>query len=378
MSCVLVIDSNLIDERVSFAYSSQLTAYPASNALDVNRRRKVWRSAGFWKIETGSNTLVIRDAVAGADLTATVAIGTYATDALFFAALKTALEAVSDSTFTITRDATTNAIKITAVLAGAASAFLIRGAAAGSANFAPIIGFALTNISGALFYIADVVKIHTSEFLQFDFGFPVSPTAVLGFADKNRTLRISLDAVITLKGNLTNDFTTPLVSEVLTVADYAIGLADPLGIGGTACRHWQVEIIDPSNAFGYVELGALIIGTHAVLTRGSADFPLDADDTDLSQQEFSEGGQLVTSKRAQTQSIDIFWNGLDGASLEILAGIFETYGTHSVFAVILDGEDAFSTEILLWSKLVRMAGAPRKKLVSSNNWQVNWNLREDL
>src|SRR3990167_7046627 len=158
-NCSLIVDQNLVDQRSAFSYSSQQTSYPATNALDANKRARTWRTQGYWRIISGENTLVIRDASGGSDLTATVTAAVYTSDTAFFAAMKTALEAVSDSTFTISRDATTNAIKITAVLAGAATHFEIRGAAAGSADFAPILGFALTNTSGALFYVAPVLKL---------------------------------------------------------------------------------------------------------------------------------------------------------------------------------------------------------------------------
>lgn len=374
----MVVDQNLVDQRASFSYSSQQTAYPAENAVDVNRRARTWRSAGYWNIESGSNTLVIRDASGGSDLTATVAVGTYATDALFFAALKTALEAVSDSTFTITRDATTNAIKITAVLGGAATHFEIRGAAAGSANFAPILGYALTNLSGALFYVADVVMLHTEEFLIFDFGFPVSPTAALGFADRNRALRISSSATVKIQGNATNTWASPQVDETLVVADYGIGVVDRDGLGGIACRYWKLKIYDPSNSYGHIELGAFVLGTHIELDRGDAVFPLDVQEEDLTVRAYSEGGQVIAGKRAQTRTFRLSWEGITKAGADELIAVFETYGLHSVFAIVLDEDGVFSTDLMRWAKLVRFQEPPTDQLASPNNWSFQWRLREDL
>lgn len=374
----MIIDANLIDERVSYTFSSERSGYPASNALDINKRKRTWRSAGYWLIESGSNTLVINDA-AGVNITATVAAGEYTTDSLFFAALKTALEAASQSTFTISRDTTTNKIKILAALGGTASVFRIICTNAASADMCGILGYSvLSDRTGALFYIADLLKIHTSEWFIFDFGFPVSPTAFLAFADRSYPMRISSTAVVNIQGNLTNDFTAPLVDEVATVSDYGIGLADADGIGaGVACRYWKVEIIDQDNAYGYVEIGAMIIGTH-VLTNRSPVFPFNSEDNDLSQREYSEGGQVISSKRAQTEIIPLSWDLLDVTSFENLVACFETYGTHSAFAVILDVDGVFSSTFLKWAKLVRMNNEPRKNLVSFQNWSVQWNLREDL
>lgn len=380
-NCAMVIDQNLVATRANFNYSSQQTSYPASNALDPNRRARTWRSNGYWNIESGSNTLVIRDASGGSDLTATVAVAEYTSDTAFFAALKTALEAVSDSTFTITRDATTNAIKITASLGGAATHFEIRGAAAGSANFAPILGFALTNLSGALTYTADVVRLHTEEYIIVDFGSPVSPTAVLGFSDASRAIRISSTASVKFQGNSTNSlagWASPQVSVDCVVADQGIGYVDRDGIGGLACRYWKLKIIDRDNPYGHVELGALVIGTHIDFTRGNAVFPLDVQNIDLSQKDYSEGGQPITSRRAQTRIIRLNWEGLTKAEMDELSAVFETFGTHSTFAVLLDEAGAFSTDLMRWAKLVRMDSEPEDALIGPGIWHSGWRLREDL
>ena len=377
-NCSLVIDQNLVDQRNAFSYSSQQTSYPATNALEINKRARTWRTQGYWKIESGSNTLVIRDASGGSDLTATIAAGEYASDTLFFAALKTALEAVSDSTFTITRNATTKKIRITAALGGAATAFEIRGAAAGSANFAPLIGFALTNLSGALFYDADTIKLHTEEFLIIDFGFAVSPTALLGFGDKSRPLRISSTATVKIQGNATNAWSSPQVDETVTVADYGIGLVDRDGIGGIACRWWKLKIVDASNAYGHIELGALVLGTHISLTRGNAVFPLGVDRTDLTQRSYAEAGQISAGKRPQTRNIRLTWEGVTKSEQNELVALWETVGLHSAFAIVLDESGAFSTDLMRWAMLVRFAEEPSDALVSPNNWGIQWRLREDL
>lgn len=386
-NCAMVIDQNLVDQRNSFSYSSQQSAYPATNALDINKRARTWRSNGYWRIQAGSNTLVIRDVNGGSDLTATVTAGEYTSDTDFFAALKTALEAVSDSTFTISRDATTNAIKITAVLGGAATHFEIRGDHASSANFAALIGFALTHLTGALSYTADTVKIHTEEFIILDFGFPVSPTAILGFSDRNRAMRISSNATVKIQGNATNStsaWDTPQVDVSVTVADQGIGHVNRYGIGGTAsvagtaCRYWKLKIQDASNSYGHIELGALVLGTHISLTRGNAVFPLSASIQDFTQRQFSEGGQAIAGRRAQGKLFSLVWAGLTKSEYNELAAVFETYGLHSVFAILLDEEGAFSTDLMRWAKLVRFEEEPSEELVSPGNWGMNWRMREDV
>lgn len=379
MSCSLIIDTNLIDQRVSYDASSENASYPASNVLDISKRKRTWRTAGNFVIESGSNTLVIKDVNGGPNLTATITAGTYASDALFFAALKSALEAASDSTFTITRNTTSKKIVITAVLGGAATHFEIVCTHANSAAMCGILGFSTAaNRTGALAYTADLIRIHTSEWIEFDFGAPVSPTAFLAVADRNRPLKVSLTATVRLQGNSTATWSSPQVNELATVNDRTIGLADEDGIGGTACRYWRVLIQDVDNSYGFLELGAIVIGTHAVLARGAPVFPLEVEEEDLSQKEKSEGGTLVGSKRDRTDFISLNFEGCTKADLEVLEDVAETYGTHSVFAVMLDTEGAFSSDVLKWARLVSMEQAPRKRLVRPNNWTVSWLLREAL
>ena len=388
-NCSLIVDQNLVDQRSAFSYSSQQTSYPATNALDANKRARTWRTQGYWRIISGENTLVIRDASGGSDLTATVTAAVYTSDTAFFAAMKTALEAVSDSTFTISRDATTNAIKITAVLAGAATHFEIRGAAAGSADFAPILGFALTNTSGALFYVAPVLKLHTEEYLIIDFGFAVSPTVLLGFGDKSRALRISSTATVSIQGNATDSvlaWDTPQVDVSVTVADQGIGHVNRYGIGGTAsaagtaCRYWKLKIIDTANPYGHIELGAFILGTHMVFARGNVVYPLNVRNLDLSEKGYTEGGQAIASARAQTKIAQLNFEGLTKADKQLVDELFETFGTHSVFAICLDPDGAFTTDLMKWSKLVRVEDGqePQESLGSPGNWEAQWTVREDL
>ena len=114
MSSVFVMHENYTASATQ-TYSSQQTLMPASNTMDGVRRTKVWRSGGYWEITSTNKTIIFREAV-GVDLTATIAESNYVTDATFLTAIKTALEAAGLATYTVTRDTTTNKIKIAQVL----------------------------------------------------------------------------------------------------------------------------------------------------------------------------------------------------------------------------------------------------------------------
>lgn len=377
MSCCVILDQNLADEAASVEASSEQAAYPIENALDINRRKRVWRSAGFFEVETGGNSIVVQD-TAGVDLTASVAVGEYASDALFFAAIKTAIEAVSDSTITVSRDATSNCIKITAVLGGAATVFRLR--CTQMSAMADLMGFSdNSDLSGSLTYTAENLRIHSREFVRFDFGFPVTVHGVLAAADRNRALRISPSAQITLYGGDSNELlTTNLVEETVPVGSFIAGLVDTDGIGGVACRYWELEIIDRENPWGYVEIGALFIGSKLSLAQGSIQFPLEVGNFDLSNRAYSEGGQTVVGRGPQGAQYELAFAHLTAADYEAVMAIAEEKGVHTSFAVALDQQGAFSSDPLLWCKFVKFAEIPKSRLGRPNNWTVPFTLREEL
>ncbi len=100
------IFNNNFSDLATITSSSEQTAFPLTNAFNAQRRSRVWRSNGYFNITSSNNTIVFRESV-GVDLTATVAIGVYTSRTAFFAAIKTALEAVGAGTYTISEDAST-------------------------------------------------------------------------------------------------------------------------------------------------------------------------------------------------------------------------------------------------------------------------------
>ena len=259
---IQVFSTNLIDEAVSKVVSSEKAAYPATNAYNIDRRRLTWRSNGYWKVETGSNTIQFTEQALELNRVATIAVGAYASDALFFAAIKTALEAVGDSTYTVSRDTTTGNIKILSALSGGATIFFIAWTAATA--FGDVLGFDTSaDDSGAASYTADLLRIHTEEHFIFDLGFPANPTGMIAVSDRNRPINISPTATITLEANPTNSFSAPVETFTITVRDYLLGYLNHEGIAQlspSGYRYWKLKIIDNDNPDLYLELGAIFLG----------------------------------------------------------------------------------------------------------------------
>lgn len=374
---VLVFSTILNDPELipNESASSERTAYPHDNALNLERRKLVWRSNGYFEVTISNNIIIFRESV-GVDLTATLTVGYYASDTLFFAEVKAALEVAGASTYTVSRDTTTGKIKIVSNGAGGGGIFQLI-TTSGSFTAEDLLGFDnASNLTGALTYQADVIRIHSSEWLLWDLGFPSSPTGFIAVADRNRALKLSPSATVKLQGNWTNNWSTPAVDLTLSVQDYLIAQIDSDGFG--SYRYWRFLIEDKENSNLYVEFGAVMLGIHAAITRGCPAFPLSSPIVERSNVAYSEGGQTIVARRAPTQSFRLNWEKLDKASLEELEGVFNKFGKFSSFFIAMDPDSVFSTNGKTWCRLVKFQSDPTMTLVSPNNWSMDWDLREEL
>lgn len=374
-----VFNDNFIDTAFSKAVSSEDTAYPASNVYDITRRRQTWRSKGYWKIASPANTVVFNEG--GTDKTATIAAGAYTTDSAFLAAIATAFNGAAgkQNTYSVSRDTSTGKVKITAVLAGTGTIFTIKWTSA--TGFGTLIGFDTSaNDTGSLSYTADLLRIHTSEWFTFDFGAPANPTGFFAVSDRNRPLNITPDAVVTLMANASDAWGTPAESFTVTVRDFLLGYVNKDGIAALpgGYRYWHVDIYDPANPDLYLELGAMMLGAHIVLARGCPAFPFESTPISNSVVAYSESGQTWVGKRPKTQMHQLNWEKLTNDDQEALHDHWNEVGTESPFFVCMDPDNAFSSDGVKWSRLVRFNSEPPSRLVSPGNWSSGWQLREEL
>ena len=360
--------------------SSEKTLYPVTNLYDLNQRRKVWRSDGYWLVESGSNTIVFQESV-GVDLTATISAGEYTTTALFLAAIKTALEAVGAATYTVVQDTTTGRIKITSNLGGGATVFRLRWTQA--AAFGQQIGFEATaDQTGADNYMAENLKIHSFEALEWDLGIPTNPTFFCAIGDRNAPLKISPNAVVKLQAAHTRSWTTPPLSLTLTYRTGILAAWDEDGLAGSGFggyRFWRLLIEDEANPNLYVELGCAGLFTHSPITRGCPTFPFEPGMVSRDLVDESEDGAEFSAPRAQSQEIPLNWAGLDTATKEGLDSIWEQMGRHTAFMVFLDPDNVLSSDGLgKMVKLVKFLDPPAPRRSNAAQWEYAWRLREQV
>lgn len=376
----LVFSTILTDPTLvnNYSASSENASYPKENAVNINKRKKVWRSRGYFDITATNNVLIFRESV-GVDLTATLTVGEYNSDTAFFLELIAALEAAGASTYSVARDTTTGRIKITSDGTGGGGVFQLQLTNVLS-TLADVIGFdTAANLTGALTYEADVLKLHTSEWLEWDLGFPSNPTGFIAVADRNIPLKLSPSATIKLQANWTNNWSAPALDLTLTHHDYLIASINVDGLAtAPGYRYWRFLIVDQSNSSDYIEFGAVMLGVHATITRGCPVYPFEVKKNDRTNVVYSDGGQTITGRRAGDQSVTMNWRGLDIASKEELETHYERFGLHSSFFVVTDPHESFTSDSDLSCMLVKFQSDPTYTLESHANWSMNWQLKEEL
>lgn len=376
-NCMRIWDENFADgDIVANKYISSADAnYPEANLYDKYRRLKTWRSAGYWNIESGSNTIVFRETT-GVDLTATITAGEYTTTASFLAAIKSALEASGASTYTVSQTSVRK-INIESDGSGGGGIFQLRWPS--STAMADILGYDSTvNYTGALNYDADVIRIHTSEWIKWDFGIPSTPTAFALIHDRNKPLKISPNAVIKLQGNTTDNWASPQVEITIPYQNYILAYENTDGFFTSPLRYWRAYFEDKDNAYGYLEFGFVYLGDAYSPDRGCPQFPFDFQLNDPSPVTYSEGGQSFSQKRPKTQTLNIQWGALYKGELEYLEGVFNRFGRTDPFFISFDSGGAYSTEPTSWIRYCKFNEEPSARLVSPNNFQMSWQMREEL
>lgn len=377
----MVLDTQLNspDYTANTTFSSEKSAYPVSNVYDLDRRRKVWRTNGYWNIESGKNTIVFQESI-GVDITATIAVDEYTSTSSLLTAIKNAMDAAGAATYTVVQDATTGRIKLTSDLSGGATVFRLQWLT--EPDLGEMLGFDVSaNDTGAATYTADLLRIHTSEWIKWDLGSPINPSAFICVDDRNSGLKISENAILKIQGNHTDDWSAPAVNLTLNYVENVLAYADPDGLAGAGSsgyRYWRFYIEDKSNPNLYVQLGVAFLGKHVATTRGCPEFPLEISAIDNSFIEYSESGAALSGRRPDTESFALNWAALDTETCEALHNVWKFYGIHSSFFVAMDSEEAFSTDSETMIRLVKFQEEPTRRLVSPGNWSYTWQVREQL
>lgn len=359
-------------------YSSSDPSFPIANVYNLNRRTKVWRTKGYWDIQSGSNTLVFQE-TAASNLTATIAAAKYTTTALFLAAVKSALEATGDSTYTVTQDTTTKKIKIVSNGGGGGGIFRLILTDSLSAAMAETLGYnPSSDLTGSLIYVAEELRIHSYEFLKWDFGISSNPTALVLLFPRNTSNKFTPESVIKIQGNETDVWDNPSFSQTISFDTNTLALFSSEGFHTEPVRYWRLYLEDKSNPLNYLEIGCVYLGDFITTSVGTPQFPFTKNFIDNSVTSYSESGASFSDIRQKCETFEFSYLGLSLEEKESFDDLFETFGITNPFIASFDPNEVIGTKENLQVKLVKLTSAPDFELISPGNYTARIQVREEL
>ena len=360
----------------NYEVSSEKAAFPVENAFNLNRRSKVWRSNGYFMVESSNNTIIFRDSVGGPDLTATIAVGEYNDTASFMAAVDAAIEAVGANNYTVTQNS-----NFRFVIASDGVAFELR-----TANVlftaASMLGFdTATHRTGAVTYTADFLRVNSGlEFVLFDMGISSNPNAIALTGPRNTPLKFGPGVTLRLRGNPTDpvDWSTAAFSADLTFDDETIVKfsTTDVGFGTVSYRYWRLEIVD-QNPNGFTELGAIFLGRYFEPTK-CPQFPFNSNFIDSSKTVTSEGGQSFSDILPHSQGYDVKYKNLVKEDIESIRNYFEIYGTALPFFICYDEQEVFTSSLSRSTVFVRFDANPSYSYASPLYFDCSMSFKEEL
>lgn len=378
----LVLAENYLNSigSASRSVSSEDSDFPASNLYDDLPRSLTWRSAGYFEV-TSANKVIRFEETASTPLTATIAESNYTSDSAFFTAVKAALDSAGASTYTVSRDSTTKKIKITSDGGGGGGVLNLLWTD-GATTAADLLGFDdAADDTGALTYTADNIRIHTSEYIEWDLGASSNPDVFVAIGKRSTGVNVSPTATLTLEGNTTNTWTSPQYSQSITFDENALvtlKTATDDGLHTSALRYWRLTIVDKANANGFVEIAGLYLGEYYSPSTGRAQFPFSADTIDYSKLSRTDKGSVYATRNERVEAFGINWRFLTTTEKEIFDAIYKDVGQSKPFFVIPDSETAFSSDVNYLTKYCRFDGAPSSTLERPNSWSASWRVAEEV
>ena len=258
------IDFNYpFQSNVALTATSENTEFPATNAGN-EIRGNTWRSTGSFIIDSTNNAIDFKESGAGPEANATIVSGTFSVSGLA-AAVKVALEAVSPNgrTYTVSQSASSGKWTITG------SVFLELLYLTGTNTATSVdstLGFTKVDHTGATTYTGSKTALHTEEGLVIDIKTQEEVDTFAAVFDPFIGIKFSEGATLNLQANHANEWSSPPVDISLAI-DNQYQIITHFFTSSQSFRFWRVKIVDPQNAYLYVELGTLILGKSTDLLR---------------------------------------------------------------------------------------------------------------
>ncbi len=179
------------------------------------------------------------------------------------------------------------------------------------------------------------------QYARFDFQTIEPVDAVILLWPKEDDIKLSDSAVIRVQANATDIWTSPAVNEVLTI-DQTYEVATKFFSTDQNYRYWRVFIDDPSNPYGYVELGVVWIGKSLSIDNAENGFGFGfVNNSVVSKNSF---GHSYVDQYPLLQQVQFKFNNMYYDNIQILENAYRINGNHKPVVIVLDPEEAVFTK----------------------------------
>lgn len=323
--------TNLCTETATtIAASSANVNFPVSN-LKNPLRSKRYRSSGTFVVDSIDNKINFKEVDGGTELTATISAGSYSVSGLQ-AAIKVALELVGDNAYTVSFSSTTGLWSI----ASDGEYFDLLNASGTDALTSLLVkalGFTALDKTGATTYAGSLIAIHTKESVRFDFQTTQDIDSVVLFWPKEDGIRLSDNAVVKIEANATDVWTSPAVSETLTI-DNTYMVASHFFDAPQSYRYWRVTVQDPQNPYLHIELGLIWIGENTEFNEPENGFKFSLEDMSVVSR--TAFGHDYVDEYPQIATLEFKYNYLQYPTIQALENAFRLNGSKRPVLVVFD------------------------------------------
>lgn len=327
-----IMDNNLVfSSATTLTASSSDANFPVSN-IPKYFRSKVWRSNATGTFVIASTNAKLDFTRNGVTYAATITSGTYTATTLA-AEIVTQMNAAAGGTYaTVSKSLSTGLWTI--ALTGTTFTLLFATGANLANSIASTLGFAATDRTGALTYTGSLVAIHTEESIVFDMATTEGVDSVALVFDPTDGPQFTSSAVLTIQANATNVWTSPAVSQTLTL-DTTYDVATHFFTSTQSYRFWRLKIVDPKNPDLYVEVSKVFLSLATQLSQ-NPEKGFGGSATDRSKVSLTDYGHQYTDIYPRLRSESFNYVNCTGADLATFDAIHARLGNVVPLCVALD------------------------------------------
>lgn len=173
----------------------------------------------------------------------------------------------------------------------------------------------------------------TSESVVYDLITTESIDSVVILWSKEDGIRLSNTATITIQANATNVWTSPAVSQVMTIDNTYVMASYYFG-SDQNYRYWRVLIADAGNPNGFVSLGVVWLGKSLAIQNAQNGFVYTL--ADKSKTTVTDFGHIYVDEYPEVATLQFVYKVMVYSDVQLIENAYRTNGTRLPVMVVFD------------------------------------------